>query len=94
LDPVNPRLNCEEVLSRLSDYLDEEVREELCKAIEAHLHACHDCQVEVDTIKKTIMLYRSERPAETPVVVSGRLRAALVEAYGRDGADGAESPAR
>lgn len=81
-------MNCEEVLSQLSDYLDEEVREELCKAIEAHLHACHDCQVEVDTIKKTIMLYRSERPAEMPVAISGRLRAALAQAYDEPAPDG------
>lgn len=88
MDPVKPRVNCEEVLSQLSDYLDDEVREELCKAIEAHLHACHDCQVEVDTIKKTILLYRSERPTETPVAVSGRLRAALAQAYDEPGTDG------
>ena len=81
MDPVKPRLNCEDVLSQLSDFLDEEAREELCKAIEAHLHACPDCQVEVDTIKKTILLYRAERPIELPLAVSGRLSAALTRAY-------------
>jgi anti-sigma factor RsiW len=87
-------VNCEEVLSQLSDYLDDEVREELCRAIEAHLHACHDCQVEVDTIKKTILLYRSERPSEVPVSVSGRLQAALAKAYEEPGAAGGENPSR
>jgi len=73
---------------------DDEVREELCRAIEAHLHACHDCQVEVDTIKKTILLYRSERPSEVPIAVSGRLQAALAKAYDEPGPDGVEGSAR
>lgn len=94
MDSSKPRMNCEEVLSQLSDYLDDEAREELCRAIEAHLHACHDCQVEVDTIKKTILLYRAERPMETPVAVSGRLQSALSRAYSEPGADGPEPGAR
>ena len=79
MDPVKPRLNCEDVLSQLSDFLDEEAREEL--AGQGHLHACPDCQVEVDTIKKTILLYRAERPIELPLAVCGRLSAALTRAY-------------
>ncbi len=88
MDRPNPRcevepkkLGCEEVLEQLSDYLDEDARSELCEAIEAHLSRCHDCQVEVDTIKKTILLYQADRVIEMPVAVSGRLSAALAKAY-------------
>ncbi len=75
------KLGCEEVLEQLSDYLDEDARAELCEAIEAHLSRCHDCQVEVDTIKKTILLYQSDRVVEMPMAVSTRLSAALAQVY-------------
>jgi hypothetical protein len=75
------KLGCEEVLEQLSDYLDEDARAELCEAIEQHLSRCHDCQVEVDTIKKTILLYQADRVTEMPMAVSGRLNAALAQAY-------------
>ncbi|NOT35152.1 MAG: zf-HC2 domain-containing protein [Candidatus Eisenbacteria bacterium] len=79
------RLNCEEVLSQLSDFLDADAREALCLAIQEHLHACHDCQLEVDTLKKTIMLYQAERPIELPSGVSDQLRVALSKVYGEPG---------
>jgi predicted anti-sigma-YlaC factor YlaD len=75
------KLGCEEVLERLSDYLDEEARAELCEAIEQHLSRCHDCQIEVDTIKKTILLYQSDRVIEMPMAVTNRLGSALAAAY-------------
>ena len=74
-------MNCNEVLEQLGDYLDEDSRAELCKAIEAHLHQCHDCQVYVDTVKKTIMLYQSDRAVEVPIQVGGSLNAALAREY-------------
>ncbi|MFI5371018.1 MAG: anti-sigma factor family protein [Candidatus Eisenbacteria bacterium] len=75
------KLSCEEVLEQLSDYLDEDARAELCEAIEQHLSRCHDCQVEVDTIKKTILLYQADRVVEMPVALSHRLESALAKAY-------------
>ncbi|NJD17728.1 MAG: zf-HC2 domain-containing protein, partial [Gemmatimonadetes bacterium] len=63
-------MNCQEVLDQLADYLDEDARAELCRQIEEHLTACHDCQVVVDSVKKTIVLYQSDRRVEMPVRVS------------------------
>ena len=74
-------MNCNEVLDQIADYLDEDARADLCRAIEAHLSQCHDCQIEVDTIKKTIVLYQSERRVEVPVQVTERLRVVLARAY-------------
>ena len=74
-------MNCNEVLDQIADYLDEDARAELCRAIETHLAQCHDCQVEVDTIKKTIVLYQSERRVEVPVHITERLRVVLTRAY-------------
>lgn len=78
---MKPSFNCQEVLDQLSEYLDEDARQELCRAIEEHLSACHDCQVYVDTVKKTIVLYHADRDIETPVRVSDQLRAAMVRCY-------------
>lgn len=56
--------NCPELIHELSDYIDGLAAPEICAEIERHLQACPDCKVMVDTLEKTIMLYR-EREAET-----------------------------
>ncbi len=74
-------VDCNEVLEQLADYLDENARTELCRAIEEHLKHCHDCQIEVDTVKKTIVLYQADRDVTTPIAISDRLQALLARAY-------------
>src|SRR5437867_873789 len=59
-------VNCDEVLEQLADYLDEDARAELCRAIEAHLSRCRDCRVEVDTVRRTIVLYQADRSVAAP----------------------------
>jgi len=76
-------VDCTEVLEQLSDYLDAEARAELCRQIDAHLARCSRCQVHVDTVRKTILLYHIDGPSETPVRVSADLQAALAREYGR-----------
>ena len=75
------RLNCNEVMEQLSDFLDEDARQELCKAIEEHLARCHDCQVEVDSVRKTITLYQADHAIEMPVRLSAMLDEALAREY-------------
>jgi predicted anti-sigma-YlaC factor YlaD len=65
----------------LSDYLDEDAREELCKTIEEHMKNCKDCRLEVDTIKKTIVLYQAGDKVELPVRLKESLHAALAQEY-------------
>ena len=76
-------MECSEVLEQLSDYLDAEAREELCRAIKEHLAQCHDCTVQVDTVKKTIVLYQSASRIDMPVHVSTQLQSALAREYDR-----------
>ena len=83
-------MNCNEVLEQLGEYLDEDARLELCRAIEEHLQQCHDCQIEVDSIKKTIVLYQADRSVEMPVTLNTRLSAAMAREYGRSEATGAD----
>ena len=75
------RIGCDEVLENLREFLDEQERADLCQQIEEHLKHCHDCQVEVDTIKKTIVLYQVDRRTEVPLTVSKALRAAISDMY-------------
>ena len=78
-------MDCSEVLEQLGDYLDEEAREELCRAIEAHLSQCRDCKIQVDSVKKTIVLYQADRRIDLPVALSSKLKAVLAREYVRQG---------
>jgi predicted anti-sigma-YlaC factor YlaD len=64
---------CSQLLKQLPDYLDGEARASVCRAIEKHLKSCEDCRVVVDTMKKTITLYRSVPREEVPSAVHERL---------------------
>ena len=75
------RIDCDEVLDNLRDYLDDQERAELCREIEEHLKHCHDCQVEVDSIKKTIVLYKMDRETIIPLKTSKGLHDKLVAMY-------------
>lgn len=76
-------MNCQELLDQLSDYLDKEMRDDLCREIETHLERCHDCRVEVDKTRKTIVLYQADQPVELNglMAASTRLQSALAKAY-------------
>lgn len=74
-------MDCTEVMEQLSDYLDSDVREELRKAVDEHLHACHDCSYYVDTVRKTVVLYQADLRIEVPMKAAARLHAALAAEY-------------
>ena len=81
-------MDCNEVLEQLADYLDDDAREELCRAIEAHLARCRDCRFEVDTVRKTIVLYQHDREVPLPAGAMRSLEAALAKEFG----SGSSSP--
>lgn len=56
---------CHDMLGTLSDYVDGDLRQELCAELERHLSECDNCRVVVDTLRKTIYLYQaaSDAPA-------------------------------
>jgi predicted anti-sigma-YlaC factor YlaD len=65
---------CPELINELSDYLDGVAAPEICAEIERHLQECPDCKVMVDTLEKTISLYRErEGDTELPEDVRKRL---------------------
>lgn len=73
---------CGDLLEELSDYLDEEASAELCVEIERHISSCEDCRVVVDTLRKTIQLYRrSPRPSLSPAAAERLYRSLDLSDY-------------
>ncbi len=70
-------MKCGEMLGALSEYIDGELEARLCAEIEAHMRECQDCQVMIDTLRKTVVLYRTHGSAEMPQDVKLRLYAVL-----------------
>lgn len=46
------------LLEGLSEYLDGDASPKLCAEIERHLAGCTNCRVTVETLSKTVLLYR------------------------------------
>lgn len=52
------KLSCREILENLSAYIDAELDPSLCEEIEAHMKGCNPCIAFLNTLKKTVVLYR------------------------------------
>ena len=66
--------NCRDLLNSLSDYVDGSLHKELCVEIERHMSGCEDCQIVIDTLRKTVYLYQTTtEPPTMPDEVRQRL---------------------
>ena len=74
-------LSCQEVLDQLSEYLDDEARAELVEGVNLHLGTCEHCRVEVDTLRRTVAIYRCDERVVLPVKLSDKLQSALEQLY-------------
>ncbi len=79
-------ISCEELLQYLSDYIDDNLDEELTAVAKHHLATCHSCHVVLDSTQKTIFLYRRQGkraiPARRRERLFGRLQAAFLAGKG------------
>ncbi len=65
---------CQEFLSQISDYLDNDIDPITCDELERHLVDCPNCRVFVDTLKKTVYLFQQrEADIDVPSGVRERL---------------------
>jgi anti-sigma factor RsiW len=66
---------CRRLLGQLNEYVDGDLADDLCDVLESHLAGCADCRVVLDSLTKTITLYRGLRevPIELPDDVERRL---------------------
>jgi len=68
---------CKEMVGSLSDYIDGDLEAELCAEIEQHMAGCGNCRVVVDTLNKTVSLYREYGREPIPQDAKNRLYVVL-----------------
>ena len=82
-------MKCNELLRMLNDYVDGDIDVSICEQFQKHLDDCVDCRVVVDTVKKTITLYKEETVYEMPVAFQTRLHDVLKKNWKEHANDGA-----
>lgn len=66
--------HCKQLLGNLSEYIDGDLQAELCAEIEAHLKDCENCRIVINTLRKTVELYKQTgEQVELPNSVRERL---------------------
>jgi anti-sigma factor RsiW len=76
-------MNCEELVRYLSDYIDQDLDQDLAAEAQEHLATCHNCHVVLDTTRRTILLYREAGRAGIPVERREQLFRRLQEAFAK-----------
>lgn len=56
---------CRDLISRISEYVDGELSDALCRQLEEHLSECRNCSVVYNSIQKTIEIYRNQPPGSS-----------------------------
>ncbi len=51
-------MNCEQVVRRISDYIDRNLDDALLEPLEQHVTHCRNCRVVLDTTREVIVLCR------------------------------------
>lgn len=89
-------MDCQQLLKAINEYIDGEIDPQMCREFEEHLGECRPCQVVVDTIRRTITLYRGEQAYELPVRFRRKLHEVLrqrwAEKAGPSVGGGADAP--
>ena len=74
-------MKCEDLLKMLNDYVDGDIDPSICEEFQRHLEGCDPCKVVVDTVRKTITLYRDAEVYEIPLDFRNRLHALIREKW-------------
>jgi anti-sigma factor RsiW len=81
---MNP---CKKLIRELSDYLDNELDAALRQELEAHMCACPECRVIIDTTRQTILIYRGCEPYPLPTELHNRLQRAIRSHRAKSGSE-------
>jgi anti-sigma factor RsiW len=68
---------CRDLCPQLSEYLDGTASQALCAEIERHVAGCDNCRIVLDTLRRTVALYRGLPQPELPEGFRERLYATL-----------------
>jgi anti-sigma factor (TIGR02949 family) len=67
-----------QLLSKVCEFIDGELDDETCEALQKHLAACPNCRIFVDSMRQTIVLYQHcDSPKKVPQAVRKRLYAKI-----------------
>lgn len=66
-------MKCDSVCMHICDNLDEDINSPRCRAIRAHLEECPSCRAYLDSMKKTITLFRAMPDPPVPAVTHREL---------------------
>lgn len=61
---MNKEPHCHGLAASISEYIDGELSPELCRALEQHMSECPNCTIVINTMRKTIELYKQPVPGE------------------------------
>ena len=78
--------HCRGMGAVFSQYLDQELAQQVCRKLEKHLKDCPDCQTYFDTLKKTVTLYRGLGSQKVPADAQRRLYKVIRLEAGKKGA--------
>jgi anti-sigma factor (TIGR02949 family) len=70
-------IKCAEVVNHICEHLDTEMDRERCRQIKRHVKNCPNCYAYLDSMKKTVHLYKLERVPRTPSRLRKELFAVL-----------------
>lgn len=75
-------ISCDELVSYLSDYIDNNLSEELSLVAREHLETCKDCRVVLDSTQQMIFLYREQgKSREIPAQRQQQLYGELLDVF-------------
>lgn len=70
-------MTCRTVFRFLCDNFDVDLNSPKCRKIKLHIDGCKNCSVYLDSLKKTILLYREYATPDVPPTARKKLFAAL-----------------
>ena len=82
------KVTCKKGFEKISEYLDGELDDNLCREIEEHLRHCPVCRECVDSMRKTIQLCKKAATEEIPVDARERLKSKLLECIDQNHVNG------
>ena len=71
-------LSCDQVITELANYLDDDVAAELRREIEAHVARCRTCEAIYDSARKTLRIATESGTFELPEALSERIVASIM----------------
>lgn len=70
---MNRTINCRDAYLYICENLDADLNSPACRRIRKHLVACPDCSTYLDSVKRTVALYRALPTPLLPVQAHRRL---------------------